>query len=484
MSYQAGIVGYAPTVRIERINPERHKYEKVWRDPRYRENSPGENAVVQFIARAKPTWGSHVIDFGCGTGRAALALMRAGMRVTMMDFAENCLDTSVRESLSDDLRFIRHDIEKPSPVVAEYGFCADVMEHIPEGKVDEVLTNILTAAKNVFFSIHTGADCGIDLIGEVLHVTQRPEEWWADKLKEVGFRAEWTRSLREEGDPYVMFYGSAWADVAEIAKGGSLNTGEDRLAANIAINAAGDWIPVIPHEEQDEEVMILGAGPTLSGFEDDIRRMRSEGVKLVTLNGTYNWCLERGIVPSATVLVDARPFNKRFVTPVVDGCKYFLSSQCDPSVFEGLPKERAYIWHDGSDRTKAALGQLGKEGYFPVMGGSTVLLRAIPLLRMLGYHRFHLFGADSCLMAPAGNGKSSYHHHAFPQPENDNQIVVPVMLTGGKVFYCNPWMALQAREWIDMVKFLGDHMDVIVYGGGLLAHTIKTGAELIPEQEE
>ena len=484
MTQRVGMVGYPPTVMITPNNPERPKYIRMWDDPKYRESSPGEQLVIAFIKEAQPKWRSHVIDFGCGTGRAGKRLIEAGMRVTMMDFAHNCIDQDVKDSLSDDLRFIRHDLEKPSPVVAEYGFCADVMEHIPPGRVDTVLSNILQAAQNVFFAIHTGNDVHGSRIGEVLHVTQRPEEWWVEKLKEYGFRVAWSQSGEEQGIPYFVLYGSAWQDVADISKEGTLNVPEEKVRENIAINSAGDWMTIIPHDEQETEVMLLGGGPTLTEHEDEIRRLRAEGVKLVTLNGTYNWCLDRGIVPSATVLVDARPFNKRFVDPVVDGVKYFVAAQCDPSLFAGLPKDRTYIWHDGSDKTKEIMARLGKPGYFPVAGGSTVLLRAIPLFRMLGYHRFHLFGCDSCLMAPAGNGKSSFHHHAFPQPENDNQIVIPVILTGGTVFYCNPWMALQSREWIELIKLMGDHMDMIVYGNGLLSTIIKTGAELAEPEEE
>lgn len=485
MTQHAGAVGYAPTVKVApvKVNPEKRKYERAWAMPGYRASSPGEHLVVAFMKQAQPKWRSHVIDFGCGTGRAGKRLIEAGMRVTMLDFASNCLDADVRESLSEDLRFIRHDLENTPPVVAEYGFCADVMEHIPTRRVDDVLRNILYAAKNVFFGIHTGNDEHGKKIGEVLHVTQRPSEWWIGRLKDLGFRVAWSQSFEQDGLMYFVVYGSAWEDIADIAKDGSLNVPEEKICENIAVNTLRDWLPVIPHEEQDTEVMVLGGGPTLSEYEGTIRDMRARGVKLVTLNGTYNWCLDRGITPSATMLVDARTFNKRFVTPVVDGCKYFVGAQCDPSIFEGLPKDRTHIWYDGSDKVKEILGRLGKEGYYPVAGGSTVLLRAIPLLRMLGYHRFHLFGCDSCLMSPAGNGKHSFHHHAFPQAENDNQVIVPVILTGGKVFYCNPWMALQAREFVEVIRFMGEHIDMIVYGNGLLSHIIQTGADLAPEEE-
>lgn len=481
MRQAVGVQGYQPKVAISIGNPERPKYARMWAKEEYRKDAPGEALVPVFVQRAMPRWGASVIDFGCGTGRPGMALLQAGMRVTMLDFAGNCLDDAVRAALCDDLRFTKHDLEDPIPLAAEFGFCADVMEHVPTDKVDVVFANILRAAKNCFFAIATVDDRLGGLIGEQLHLTVKPGAWWRERLEALGFRAEWS----ESGPTYACFYGSAWDDVAELIQGGSLNVTEDKVADNIRINAACGWMPVVAHPEQDTEVMILGGGPTLTQFEDDIRRMRSEGVKLVTLNGTYNWCLERGIIPSATVMVDARPFNKRFVTPVVEDVKYLLSSQCDPSIFDGLPKDRTFIWHDGSDRTRKILGDLGISAYWHVPGGSTVLLRAIPLLRMLGFHRFHLFGCDSCLMAPAGNGKGlSFHHHAFPQPENDHQIIIPVMVNSGKIFYCNPWMALQSREFVELVKAMAEHIDMIVYGGGLLAHIIQTGAELSPEEEE
>ena len=98
------------------------------------------------------------------------------------------------------------------------------------------------------------------------------------------------------------------------------------------------------------------------------------------------------------------------------------------------------------------------ETWYPVPGGSTVLLRAIPLFRMLGFKRFHIFGCDSCLEDGA--------HHAYAQSENDNQVVVSVRI-GDKVFACHPWMVSQAKEFIDLIKCMGDVMELEIYGGML-----------------
>jgi hypothetical protein len=74
-------------------------------------------------------------------------------------------------------------------------------------------------------------------------------------------------------------------------------------------------------------------------------------------------------------------------------------------------------------------------------------------------------------------------HHTYTQPENDSEVVVPIMVTGGRVFRCHPWMAAQAQEFVTLVKNIGELFDLQIHGDGLLSHIITTGAELSPAQE-
>jgi hypothetical protein len=131
-----------------------------------------------------------------------------------------------------------------------------------------------------------------------------------------------------------------------------------------------------------------------------------------------------------------------------------------------LPKEQTYIWHTSAEEIRDILLESYNKCY-PVPGGSTVLLRAIPLFRMLGFKRFHVFGCDSCLEDGA--------HHAYSQPENDEQPVIPVRI-GDKEFMCHPWMISQAQEFIDLVKCMGDVMELEIYGG-LLRQILVSGAD-------
>lgn len=494
MTTMRGIMqGFAPGLAVQPGNPEAIKYGTLWELPEYRAYSPGEQYAQLFLSIARPKRGAHVIDFGCGTGRGALMLaVLGGCKVTMVDFVRNCLDPEIQEALTTQahaLQFVKADLERPLPVAAEYGFCCDVMEHIPGARVDQVLDNILHAAQHVFFSIATKDDACGKLIGEPLHMTVQSYGWWLQKLAQRDAVVHWSK----EEDGACFFYVTAWQDGQAVVDVGKPNIEEAKIRENVRHNCGQGWPQVQPEPTNDLEVMILGGGPSLAQFEADIRQKRAEGVKLITLNGTYNWCLERGLTPSAQIIVDARPFNARFTKPVVDHCKYFIASQCDPSVFEGLPKDRTYLWHT----TAEMIADILKEHYdvwWGVPGGSTVLLRAIPLLRMGGYRKFHLYGCDSCLSEkdmgylPTGSYLQTggdrwehvwrYEHHAYAQPENDKEPVFPVTVTGGRVFYCHPWMLSQAQEMMSLIKFLGEEIELEIYGDGLLAHILKTGAEI------
>lgn len=472
---------------------EQDKYTAMWDREEYRRVSPGEQIAQEFLQIARIRNGAHIIDFGAGTGRGSMAVAilanLAGLDVEldMLDFAANALDEQVAELCKQEgktrLRFTQHDLTKPAPLAAEYGYCCDVMEHIPPEQVDLVLTNILQAARHVFFQISCTDDaCGV-LIGHPLHLSVHEPSWWKKKLEALGCHIHFWR----DDETSCIAYVTAWSDGQDIVDVGVLNIEEQKIRENVRANVKAGWHQVKPHLTQATEVMILGGGPSLAGQLDTIRRMRFEGKKLVTLNGAYNWAIENGLEVSAQIVVDARPFNSRFVKPVQQSTIYLMGSQVDPSVLEGLPKERTLLWHTTAEAIKDILEEECPGQWFGVPGGSTVLLRAIPLLRMLGYSRFHLFGCDSCCFAD-GSGVSwgqpaKTAHHAYSQPENDGVPIIPVTV-GGRVFKCFPFMIAQAQEFMNLIRIMGDMFELQVHGGGLLAWILQHGAQVDIDMEE
>lgn len=459
---------------------EQQKYEAVWQHEEYRGVAPGEILADKFLELAKPRRGEVVYDLGCGTGRGAVKIVaQTPAKVVAMDFAENCLDESARALAKVSphlLEFKQHDLTKPVPGgIADYAYCTDVMEHIPPEQVDLVIGNVLRSARKVFLGISTVPDHLGALIGETLHLSVHPTKWWREKLEATGATVLWEGS----SDEYCAFYVSGYATGKDVKI--ELNISEEVLKQHVAINVRKGLQEIAPHERQfGKEVMLLGGGPSLNEFEDEIIQKRKDGMILITTNGAYNWALERGLQPSAQIVVDGREFNKRFVQPIVEGCRYLIASQVHPNLVELLPAEQTWLWHCGSstpvtEAIKEHAAEVGVDrDWFPVHGGPTVMLRAFPLMIMLGFTRFHVYGFDSSL----AEGK----HHAFPQPENDAERIHTVTV-GGRKFQCHGWMLAQAQQFIDMQKMIGGFCEMIVYGDGLISHILKTGAELSQNKE-
>ena len=247
-----GFEGFAPSIRIEGptlqpghedLKTEEGKYRAMWAHPEYRAVSPGEQVVPTFLAQARPKPGAELIDFGTGTGRAALmAALFGGMKVRMLDFAENCLDDDVRKALDTQphaLCFAKQDLTQPIPWTAEYGICCDVMEHIPPEQVDMVLTNVLKSAQHVFFQIACEDDVCGKLIGAPLHLSVHDYAWWHNKLQtEFECAIHWSQDCGS----HCLFYVTAWWAGQKITDQGILNIGEQQILENVKANIRREGI--------------------------------------------------------------------------------------------------------------------------------------------------------------------------------------------------------------------------------------------------
>ena len=175
------------------IFTEQEKYEKCWSISNYRAECCGEYFISMFLQLFQNgvEEGTSLIDWGCGSGRASAKLCEAGFDVTMVDFAGNCLDKNIAEMAVDNprLRFVQHDLVQPCDLTADYGFCTDVMEHIPTKDVNTVLKNITDSSEYTFFEISTIPEDGFSKhfpeLGP-LHLTTENLEQWTKRFNNLG----------------------------------------------------------------------------------------------------------------------------------------------------------------------------------------------------------------------------------------------------------------------------------------------------------
>lgn len=192
--------GLLPEIAMRMCNPptltEKQKYESMWLFDAYRNVSPGELAVDQFLEAVEVMKDHCVIDFGCGTGRGGQKIHdRTGAEVTLVDFARNALDKNI------SLRFEIRDMSFPMGLSADVGFCVDVMEHIPTDSVLVVISNIMACVHKAYFQISlTNDNCGA-LIGHTLHMSVFPAEWWIKQFD--GYTVVWSQENKETLSIYV-----------------------------------------------------------------------------------------------------------------------------------------------------------------------------------------------------------------------------------------------------------------------------------------
>lgn len=270
------------------------------------------------------------------------------------------------------------------------------------------------------------------------------------------------------------------------------NVDNATLLAQISQNIRRGLPQLQPHPVNENTALLVCGGPSLAQTERDLVEEVWRGRKIVTVNGAYKWCVERNLKPSAAIMLDARKFNARFFETSVPGCKYLLASQCHPDAFDLLRDREVLIWHaigSGSDDELKLLDEYyfqknmddwppervrPHRHHYPVTIGTTVGIRAISLLRMLGFQRIDIFGLDSCW--------SGDRHHGYAQSENDDDQHINIVLRADAhtecTFVCSPWHVKQAEDFKALLKERGDSFYLSVRGDGLIATMMRVGSDI------
>lgn len=190
---------------------EREKYEAIWQHPQYRSISPAETVLEAFLTVLPPNRKSGhipatrrffrelqgmtphyplpsqevtVLDFGCGTGRAAARIAREGFKVVGVDIAYNALD----EAVAGSFPFLVSAIEDvPENVLfADYSLCVDVLEHLPRDRLDKAIERIADCTYRLAFIrvANFEENHGGPMIGEPLHLSLMDANGWQAALSE------------------------------------------------------------------------------------------------------------------------------------------------------------------------------------------------------------------------------------------------------------------------------------------------------------
>lgn len=208
----------------------------------------------------------------------------------------------------------------------------------------------------------------------------------------------------------------------------------------------------------DGHFVVVGSGPSLPDFVEEIRKERELGRPICSVKGSHDFLCKNGIEPDLFLSVEPKLRTEQ-VQLANDHTVYLIASRCDPGMFDFLSGRKLMCWHSWSNNENWP----ELKGKQLIGGGTTSGLRAVTFGYVQGFRNFILYGMDSCL---ADDKKTKRF-------TGEEAGMVVDRIVNGKTFYCNGAMALQADEFQQYYKTMPDiHFDI--KGRGLLAAIVET----------
>ena len=211
----------------------------------------------------------------------------------------------------------------------------------------------------------------------------------------------------------------------------------------------------------DGTFVVVGSGPSLAGFADEIRGEKAKGRPICAIKGAHDWLCEQGIEPDLFFSIDPRD-RRNNVQRKTERTVYLLASRCAPEMFEHLKDRQIVLVHTlSSDEENTWYVNKGK---YLVGGTSTSGMRAFNIAYWWGFRKFIMFGMDSC-NAPDGVTKRI-------DGSLTGQTTDVIIGKTGRKFICNIAMAKQAEDFQKLWQMMPD-IHIESHGDGLLTAILE-----------
>ncbi len=220
-----------------------------------------------------------------------------------------------------------------------------------------------------------------------------------------------------------------------------------------------------------EQIVMCSAGPSLADHIEEIKKLQSQGAKVVCVKHAIDTLKLHGVKPWAVVLLDPRAHVEGFIKEPDQDVIYFVASMCDPSVVKTLNENRCRVigYH--------AYVNAGEMEFMlpmdlPVSGGSGTATRSLGLFAdMFGFKRFHLFGYDLChhqkpdMEEKTVDGQKKHMELSIGTHTYKNKYITRTFWTEGQLL-------AQSNELKDLYKDRKD-LNITIYGDGLAGWMFK-----------
>jgi len=179
------------------------KFNKVWQNGNYRQGSTAQRMSARIMQLIPD--GVTINDYGCGTGRAEVELLKTrNYKINMIDIAENALEDEAKAILNKSdspLSFIMADLSDLAAVPhAEWGMCINVLMTVQPGRLDAILSEIRRTCDNLIFEAYDFSD---KRLGWEMTTVKKNRDQWQAVLKQHWDAVQYEPSP-ESGQRYIF----------------------------------------------------------------------------------------------------------------------------------------------------------------------------------------------------------------------------------------------------------------------------------------
>jgi hypothetical protein len=217
----------------------------------------------------------------------------------------------------------------------------------------------------------------------------------------------------------------------------------------------------------DRLAVLACYGPSLTETIEDLRGEAAQAdADVISVSGSHDFLLSRGIVPRYHVECDPREHKADNIDRSHPSVQYLLASCVHPVLFDKLGADADIaLWHVASmSHAGSLIDQLGEKPGTVITGGGSVGLRSISLLYAMGYRRFSIYGMD-CSFRDNGVMQHADKHAGKRQ-------IVTTYRCGERTFATSLTLQSYACDFMEMLQRVND-LDVCLHGDGLLQAMVR-----------
>lgn len=248
-----------------------------------------------------------------------------------------------------------------------------------------------------------------------------------------------------------------------------LNNDRSAFIDNIKANIRGHAVPSL----RTRRAMLVAGGPSAKDYLQDIKRLKSQGWDLFTVNGAHDWLVSQGIFPNYCVVMESQEVVDTFVHNPQHDCTYYLASQVNPKLFSRLVQGgfKVVMFHAELDSDTTDLIERLDPDPTIFAGAPTVGLHSLGIIYTLGIKKVSVYGLDSSYR---GN-----ENHAYDNSQEGHVETLEFIFKGKRFVSTGTW-ASQADRFAKMwPMYFRLGMRIEVFGDGLLPEMYRHEKEKV-----